>query len=214
MFAWSRTADHVRFTKDAEDLILQLATNMGQEYCPDIPLVIGAEMRVKLARMSVALACRLNSVDDRTGEVVVVYPAHVKVAYEYLEENYNSKVMGYKEFSEQRKREKEITDTSLLEDHLNSPEMISMLLDSSKFQLRDIEDIFSLTKSAASDMAAYMRKNRIMRKVHTFYVKTPAFIQYLKKKKDEMEGKKSKKGMHYAEPEKSRDATEDPDIPF
>lgn len=214
MFAWSRTAEQVRFTKDAEDMILKLATEMGKEYSPEIPLVIGAEMRVKLARISVALACRLNSVDDRTGETVIVYPAHVRVAYEYLEENYNSKVMGYKEYSEQRKREKQITDTTLLNEHIQSVETISMLLDSNKFQLQDIADVFNINKTAASDFAADMRKNRIMKKVHTFYVKTPAFITYLKRKKAELEGKKAPKGMNYAEPEEVNDAIDDPEIPF
>jgi hypothetical protein len=182
MFAWSRTADQVRFTQKAEELILKLATDFGNMYYPDIPLVIGAEMRIKIARLAVSIAARLNSV-DKTGEIVEVKEGHVLCAAEYLHINYDNKVMGYKDYSDQRKRETEIGDTEKVDALLVDEEVISMLLDSSKFQLRDLEDIFNLSKGATSELIAYMRKNRIIRRVHTFYVKTPAFIYHLKKKR-------------------------------
>lgn len=213
MFAWSRTSDQVKFTKEAEDLILKLATELGKEYTPDIPLVIGAEMRIKLARMAVSLAAILYST-DKTGEQVIVHPAHVQAAYDFIEESYNSKVMGYKDFSQQRKRETEIGDTSRVDDRLLDPEMVSMLLDNNKFQLRDIEDIFNCSKKEAEELIAFMRKNRIMRRIHTFYVKTPAFIHYLKRKKIQIEGGMGKNLKEILDDNIVHGVDDDEDVPF
>jgi hypothetical protein len=185
MFAWSRTADQVKFSKKAEDLILKLATEFGNTYAPDIPLVIGAEMRIKLARLSLAMASRLNSV-DKTGEIVEVKEGHVTCAADMLHANYDNKVMGYKDYSDQRKRETEIGETKFMDGLLREEETISMLLDHNKFQLRDLEDIFGMDKRGTLELAANMRKNRMLRKPHTFYVKTPAFIHFLKKKKEQL----------------------------
>ena len=185
MFAWSREVHHIKFTKDAEDLILKLATTFGERYSPDIPLIVGAEMRIKLARLSVALAARLNSVDS-TGENVRITANLVFVAADMLEENYNNKVMGYLDFSEQKKRERDIGDTALVDKRLEDPEVISLLLDHSKFQFRDLKDIFNMEKGDLDSLIAYMRKNRIIRKQHSYYIKTPAFIFHLKKKQAEL----------------------------
>lgn len=185
MFSWSRLESHVKFTKKAEDLILHNATKLGKEFTPDIPLVIGAEMRIKLARIAVSIAARLYSTDP-TGENVVIKDTHVQIATDFVYECYDNKVMGYKDYSDQRKREKEIGDTKRLDEFLKDTEVISMFLDTNRFQLRDLEDIFHMDKKTVIDLVAYMRKERIIRRIHTFYVKTPAFIYHLKKKKEEL----------------------------
>jgi hypothetical protein len=184
LFAWSRTPDNIIFEKDAEQEILDLAIKYGKTFSQDIPLVIGAEMRIKLARGSVALAARLNSVDE-SGENVIVKKCHVTVYSDMLWHLYTGKVLGYKEYSDQRKREKQLKDTDRIDELIAGDDMISLFLDQNKFQVQDIRDIFGLDKNAGSDIVTYMRNNRMLKKIHTFYVKTPAFIFYLKKKKEE-----------------------------
>jgi len=185
MFAWSRQSKNIKFTKEAEDAILDFAKNFGKIYSPEIPLVVGAEMRIKLARLAIALATRLYNTDE-TGENVIVLPEHVVVIAEFLYNQYNSNIMGYKDFSDQREREKRIGNTSKIDKFLNDEETINLLLDMNRFQLGDLEDIFGLDRKETKELIADLRKNRILKRVHTFYKKTPAFIKYLKKKKDEL----------------------------
>ena len=90
-FSWSRKINNIKFTKAAENLILKMATILGERYSSDIPLVTIPEMRVKFAKLSVALATRLYSVDS-TGENVKVLYNHVLVIADMLEENYNNKL--------------------------------------------------------------------------------------------------------------------------
>jgi 5S rRNA maturation endonuclease (ribonuclease M5) len=103
MFAWSRLDNQIVFDKDAEDFILKLATKFGKIYSPEIPLVIGAEMRVKLARMAVSLAARLYSTDS-TGEKIRVMKAHVEVVADFLARNYPCvRLQGFLRLQEERK---------------------------------------------------------------------------------------------------------------
>ena len=204
MFAWSRRETNVIFEKNSEALILKLATEFGKIYSPEIPMVIGAEMRIKLARLSIALAARLYSTDE-TGDNIIIKTAHVEVAAGYLRMNYDGKVLAYKDFSEYKKKENIIGDVTRLEKFLIDKDIVDQLLDYNAFQLGDIEDIFILERKEAKDMVAYMRKNRIMRRKNTLYVKTPAFIRHLKKVKLELQKQKQAK---FKKP------SDDDEIPF
>jgi hypothetical protein len=185
LFAWSRSESNIKFQKKAEEKILELAIKFGKIFEQDIPVVVGAEFRIKLAAGATALATRLNSVDE-TGENVIVKEAHVIVYSDWLWKLYTGKVLGYKDFSDQRKREKQLKDIERIDDAIVSDDMVSLFLDQNKFQVQDIRDILGLDKSEGSDIVAYMRKNRMLKKHHTYLVKTPAFIYYLKKKKEQL----------------------------
>jgi hypothetical protein len=111
LWAWSRTADKVRFEPEAMDAILQSAIELGAKYSSMIPLVEPADQRLKMARLSAALAARLFSTDE-TGETLVVHAAHVKVVHKAIDRIYSSKSFGYDDYSALVKGEGKLEDES------------------------------------------------------------------------------------------------------
>jgi len=185
MFAWSRKTENIIFTKEAEDFILEASNKLANEFSSDIPLIVGAEIRIKLARLAVSLATRLYNTDE-TGENIIVLPVHVQIICNYLYKIYENHISGYKEFSQQRFREKSIGDTSTIDSYLKDEETINLLLDMQAYRVADIEDIFGIERKEAKDLIAYMRKNRLLKRFHNFYKKTKSFINYLKQRRQEL----------------------------
>jgi len=97
LWAWSRTPEQIHIDEGAVDLILKYAIEQGQKYSSSIPLVEGANQRIKLAKLAVAIACRLFSTED--GENVIVNKEHVQFAYDFLTEIYAKKSFDYEGYS-------------------------------------------------------------------------------------------------------------------
>src|SRR5207249_477339 len=72
-----------------------------------IPIVEPADQRLKLARLSVALACRLFSTPD--GKEVTVTIDHVEYVVAWLNQIYSNPYMAYHEYSRyQKEADKEL----------------------------------------------------------------------------------------------------------
>jgi hypothetical protein len=98
--------------------------------------------------------------------------------------------MGYAEFSEQKRAEKELRDVSSLDRRITDIHEVNLLLTSQRVQLGDIEDIFACDKLEARNIISMFRKANAIKKVAYYYKKTPPFIQYLKiRRKDIVYGK-------------------------
>ena len=203
MFAWSRKCEHIKIMPDAEGLILNEAIRFGKKYTSDIPLVMSSEMRIKLARMAVALATRLYSTDD-TGENVIVLKEHVEVIIDFLEKQYDSDIFGYRDYSEQRRRAKHLGNVDFfINDGLNNYsdkkeqlEVLNMFLDTDKFSIADFEDIFGFTdfKEAKKFTGQMARSKMILRSVQNYYAKTPAFINWIKGYRKKLQGQNEGEG--------------------
>jgi hypothetical protein len=102
MWAWSRRPDQVEISTETEKEILDWSKGFSKHFSEMIPLVVETEIRVKIARLSIAIAARLYSCDE-TGEKVIVSRAHVIAACEWLFSVYESEGIGYRQFSEQMK---------------------------------------------------------------------------------------------------------------
>ena len=98
-WAWSRKADDILIHRQVEDYIYHQAELLGERYEPDPPLIQKQNVRVKLARMAVAVACRVFSTDE-TGEKVIVGVEHVDTALRILDTLYGMESFGYKEYSQ------------------------------------------------------------------------------------------------------------------
>lgn len=98
MWAWSRKEDDVEFEPEAIDEVLAAAMSMGERYSSLIPLVEPAEQRIKIARVSVALAGLVFST-DRSHSKVVVKREHVAEAVKFLQACFNKPSMCYDVFS-------------------------------------------------------------------------------------------------------------------
>lgn len=113
LWAWSRQPDQVKFTPEAMKIILAKAIELGTQYSSKIPLVEPADQRIKLARMSTALACILYSTDD--GHNVIVKPEHVEYIVEYLHTIYCSEALRYDKFSADEFENSDSSDATIRE---------------------------------------------------------------------------------------------------
>ena len=114
LWVWSRKAEDVIISPEISQKILEIAIQLGSIYSSDIPLVQSENIRIKLAKISVAIAARLFSTDE-TGEKVIVRLAHVKAAELWLNRLYSKPNMAYDVFSEMRRLNKYITNITELE---------------------------------------------------------------------------------------------------
>lgn len=100
LWAWSRERDTIFFEREAVDACHQHAIEMGEHYTSSMPLVMAENQRIKLARISAAIAARLFSTED--GETLIVKAEHVDAARDLLELFYSSHAFGYTQLSRQR----------------------------------------------------------------------------------------------------------------
>lgn len=183
LWAWSRKAEDVIFTPEATDLILAKANEMAKHYISDIPLVEGANQRIKLARLSVATACRLFSTDS-SGEKVVVKPEHVEYVCEFLNSIYKKPSMGYWDLSQQVRLEERaaLENIEKVSNFLqNNPFLALVFMKNSIVNSRDLEDMLDLDSSTVRSYLKFLIKNGMLEKKQQGYVKKPTFINILRR---------------------------------
>lgn len=168
LWAWSRNTKpgqkQVQFSEQAEKAILEHAISMGKKYHPNIPLVEPSDQRLKLARMSIALAIRLFSTDE-TGEIVYVTREHVEYIVQWLESQYDKPSMSYDAWSEQQWRATQFDAATekLVIDYLrglpDSEEIITYLSTRSKpFRVQDLENSCGLDRETTKDIIKALMK--------------------------------------------------------
>lgn len=180
-WAWSRKAENVEFSKEAEELCLELSMMMGKKYTSLIPLVEPAEFRIKLARLSVACAARVFSTTD--GENLVVRAEHTKFVYDFLNTIYEAHSLNYAAYSKARILEQQLKheDEVAIIVKTKGPTLVEGLLSNQYFRLQDFEDLFDLDKKELKGIVSQLVRNRAIKHIGTAYVKTPAFINLLRK---------------------------------
>ena len=155
---------------------------MGSQYSSKVPLVESANQRIKLARLSVAVACRVFSTTD--GENVIVKPEHVQYARDYLDELYAKKSLGYREFSlieKQYERRMKRNRTKVTE-MLDRVEDIAEVL--SQMQIitdRELETMLGIDISTARQYIKELMRYGMLTKDRHGWVNTPEFNVILRK---------------------------------
>jgi hypothetical protein len=97
LWAWSRTPADVIWVAGAEAALRAAAVQIGKQYVADPPLVQVQSVRMKLARLAVAIAARTFATSD--GRRLLIRKKHVAAAVEFLHSIYSSPVMGYRRHS-------------------------------------------------------------------------------------------------------------------
>lgn len=181
LWAWSRTAEQVRLDGKTMDACYEYGKLMGKKYSSDCPIVHPMEQKIKLARLAVALACRLFSTDD--GTRVIVLPEHVQYVYEYLNAQYDTPHFGYHTFSRKQLSETHIKDYNAVRDMMANwgPAFCYQMLECHQVDVKFIEHCGGLEYNDAKMQLSKLMRNNCIKKRHSFWVKTPAFITELKK---------------------------------
>lgn len=181
LWAWSRNPNHIRLSSATIDACHDFGKLMSRKYSSDCPIVNSMEQKIKLARLSVALACRLFSCDD-TGQKVVVNPEHVEYIYHFLNSQYDLNHFGYNMFSHKKSSEEVIKDPKIIVKLLKlwGEETCYQMLENYQTTVKDIEESTGAQRDDAKAQIAQLLRNRCIKKKHAFYIKTPAFIKLLK----------------------------------
>ncbi len=161
-WVWSRTAESIYFEQGAIDACYQHAIEMGANYDTALPLVMSENQRIKLARISAAIAGRLFSTID--GETLIVTAEHVQVARDLLDNFYSSPSFGYDQLSRRTKvdRGKRLEGSEAVLEHLKSrPELADLLTQFKFISPRQVASYTGMTEGEAEDSLRVLSKWRL-----------------------------------------------------
>lgn len=193
-WAWSRKANNVIFDNGVEKYILDCSINMAKRYSPNFPLVLGSTMRLKLARLSIALAARLFSTKD--GINILVKDNHVAYINDFLERIYNKPSFGYGEYSDYSKdgEEKSTDNRSEIVRSMQSlckdmKSFIINMLTNPRITAIEIKDFAGCGKEEADILRTKLVSGGFLIKKAGFYVKSELLRKILKEELKNEQGK-------------------------
>lgn len=167
LWAWSRKPEHIALERDAERLVFTAALRLGELYSENPPLLQGANARVKIARLAVALAMATFSSPD--GEQVLVTPQHVFDAAQFLDVLYSRSVFGYKEVSLEHRDHSEVAVESrpYISQFLNRRRGLGSFLRScgGSFRSQDLENILGYGREEAQKVMNTLWNYKMITKV-------------------------------------------------
>ena len=195
LWAWSREEEDIHFTDEAVTLILDLAKQMAKDYISHVPLVEGANQRIKLARLAVATACRMYSTED--GVRVIVKAEHVKFCYDFLTKVYKKPSLGYWDLSQQvreQERAAEESKDSVLKFLTQNQDVARVFMQYNYVIAKDLEDLCDLDSSTVRRYLKFLAKSGMIGKGSRGYVKQPSFISILREGSWKSSGEESGSG--------------------
>ncbi len=179
LWIWSRKEEQIVIPDESVKTILAKTKVLCDKYSGEFPLVTTSEMKIKLARLAISLACRLFSTED--GEVVLVKPEFVDYISGWLDKVYSKPCFAYDSWS-QKVKERNVLDESAIKELLLSKtvQLRESLLDMGQIRVTDIEEIISGERKEAKEIVAQLLAFKALQKRHGFFVKAPAFIKLLR----------------------------------
>jgi hypothetical protein len=163
-WVWSRTADQILIDRSVEEYIVDLAEELNEKYDSHIAL-FGAEAWKKLARMAIAAAGMVCSMDE-TGEKIVVTKDHVLWARDFLVSCYDNRIFKLREYVENEKRFIECDDSSVvaLQGMYNTHAvMLKQLEMSTELSARDLQSMSGLDQKEFSRVVNQLVKYGFVR---------------------------------------------------
>lgn len=192
-WAWSRKADQVQWYPGVEDFLLERAEAVGHRYIPDPPLVQAENVRVKLARIAVAIAARVFSCDE-TGEILLVHREHVEAAEQVLDKLYGTRSFGYREYSRKVIKDREKAEANRtrtrrwLLDHEDDALQALLAVNGDRFRVRDFTDFAGMMQDQAQMAVRDLLEMKMVTRMSKGYIKMDsALVQLLKDVEAELE---------------------------
>jgi hypothetical protein len=176
----------------AEALVLELAQDLGGRYVEEPPLVQAANVRIKLARLAVAVAARLYSSPD--GEQLLVTKEHVHCAVQVLDGLYNEPTFGYAEHSREEISNRAAAEKNkrmvrkYLVAHENVAKALFQVMNDTQFRTRDFEEFGALGRDQSQDALGELLRLRMVRRRSRGYIRLePELIGVLKRLRRDLE---------------------------
>ena len=183
---WSRSANEIVFSPEAIKCIYNLSNIIAKMYTPEIPLVQGENIRIKLAKIAVSFAGRLFS-NKKKGEILYVDSLHVECAYYFLNLIYKKNTSGYFALSKVKNNLDDILPDEVIKiitryfnAFRNQKDLMQCLMQNNNITIVDISEHMNQQKEISREIISKLLKYNCIIKKYTYYVKTPAFINWLK----------------------------------
>lgn len=174
-WVWSRRADQVVWAPGSEQAVYAAATRLGAAYVDSPPLVQAASVRIKIARIAVALAARLFSTDD-TYQNVHVRKEHVWGAVDFLRRIYSMEGFGYAELSRQKitaRQEARANSGDIRKWLMGYPGMATFLRENPSFKRQDLEEVMNMSREESNGVINILFHARMVRKDRGFIYVEP-----------------------------------------
>lgn len=183
LWAWTRKPDQIMITQRATDVLVDSSIALCKKFTESVPLVDQGTMRIKLARMAVALAARTFNTPD--GANLIVDAHHAQFVYEFVDRVYSSPSMGYAEFSHGIELQNTVQDPHVVLKTLRSTkhprDLANVLLRRDTVSLDDIASAAALDMdNARTILSLLVRKGALLRVGRSDYAKNSQFISLLK----------------------------------
>lgn len=185
LWAWSREPHDIEWQEGAEDEVRAWANRLGDVYECDISLAQRSDLRLKIARISAAVAARLFSTDEEARKVLIEVE-HVQFAAKVMDRAYRKPSMAYFEYARRYKQdnhfsqEKQDAVRNHLNDYSDTDDIVSTLLDIDLLNKSILMDMVNLEDSELKRLWKFIVGNRLIRKFPKGYRKTEAFTKFLK----------------------------------
>ena len=123
------------------------------------------------------------NLDD--GKILKVNKSHVQFTSDFLQQIYDKPLCGYDEYSRLDKSRYMINNRdNLIEMLKGNSDGIDQLLDIDKINNGDIQDIFNIdSKKELRDAVNILINGRAIKRISNGFIKTPAYIQFLRELK-------------------------------
>lgn len=183
MFAWTIKPDDITFTKKALAAIYKNSKALANKYDESIPLIVPSSQRMKLAKISVAVATMVFNYNGQ----LVVDEMHVDYAMEFLNRIYDKPICAYDEYSRlEKSRHKILNEEPVLNLIEKDHKVIDQLLDIDRFNHTDLQEIFDTGSRSDTRkiINTLVQEKAIKRSAAGGYEKTSAFIHFLRRHKN------------------------------
>lgn len=185
LWAWSRKTEDVVFEDSAVKAILNHATAMGIKYTSTVPLVEAADQRLKIARLSIGVACCVFSTSD--GNDVVVSKEHVDYVVNFMEKVYASKGLGYDKLSDLDRTTNDVSEDNIqkLRNHFmliavhDYNELAKILYQLPYFSRNTLEDYTALPKEELQSLLKFLTNLSLIEKFKNDYRRLPLGTKFL-----------------------------------
>ena len=195
LFAWSRKVDDVIIEEETADAILFYSTKLSKIYgnATDVPLVSPSDQRNKFARITVALAALLHSVDE-TGEKIVVVKNHVEIIYNYLKTIYNAPGCALNYYAKLAVKEETITleqykklanylkeNVTFLKSEYDFISFIRLFANQQYLGLNDVEAMLSIDRTDVKELLSSLQRGKMIVRTSSGFRKTARFNSFINK---------------------------------
>lgn len=184
LWAWSRKPEQVVFAPGTEQTVMFGASKLGDIYNSSVSLVEPSEIRIKIAKLAVAVAALCFSTEN--GEQLIVKDEHVHWAAGFIDQCYSKPSMGYRLFSDTARRSREMSKERQAEvseefkRYRGWKDLVDAFMEQEVFFRRDMLESVGYSKEEGTEFWAWLRhRHLIAPRSSSGFVKTPVFKDIL-----------------------------------